>query len=271
MPDTQHKSIQGERGAVHYWVAGQGEHSIVFTHGATMDHGLFQYQVDYFSQRYRAITWDAPLHGLSRPYTDFSLGNAAVELVRILDAEVLDRAHLVGQSMGGFISQIAARDYPDRVLSLTAVDSSPIQGSYYSALDNWLLAITPPLLRLYPYNTLINSIAKQIALHEPARAYALETLKGYTKEEIAHIMGQVYQGLQAYKEDFRLPFPLLIVVGEEDRTGKVRAYSARWAKEEKRSLKVIPDAAHNANMDNPAAFNRVLDEFLRAVVSNEDV
>ena len=58
----------------------------MFTHGATMDHGLFQHQIEYFAQQYKTIVWDVPKHGLSRPYEGFSLPKAASELIGILDA-----------------------------------------------------------------------------------------------------------------------------------------------------------------------------------------
>ena len=261
-----HKKISGKQGTVHDWVKGQGDHCIVFTHGATMDHGLFQFQMEHFAQQYKVITWDVPLHGQSRPYHGFSLQNAASALVQILDSENIQKAHLVGQSMGGYIAQIVALDHPDRVLTLTAVDSSPIQPSYYSAMDNWLLSITPSLLRLYPYDTLINTIATQIAMHESAQVYALETLKGLSKAEIAKIMEMVYRGLKEYKQEFVLPIPLLIIVGDQDRTGKVQHYCQRWAAREKRPLKVVTDASHNSNMDNPTEFNRILEDFLKTAI-----
>jgi pimeloyl-ACP methyl ester carboxylesterase len=170
--------------------------------------------------------------------------------------------------MGGYISQIAAADHSDRVHSITAVDSSPIQLSYYSGLDRWLLSSTPFLLNLYPYSTLINLIAKQIAVSASARSYALETLKTFTKAEISHIMGAVYNGLLQYDQAF-LSCPILIVYGDKDKTGKVKSYCDRWAEQENRELKIISNAAHNANMDNPNEFNKVLNEFLAtAFVSN---
>jgi pimeloyl-ACP methyl ester carboxylesterase len=258
----EHKIQTRKHGSVHYWVGGLGEQCILFTHGATMDHGLFQYQTAFFAERYKLIVWDVPAHGLSRPYDEFSLQQAADELVGILDAESIENAYLVGQSMGGYISQIVARDHPERVISLTAVDSSPMQPSYYSALDTWLLSITPSLLRLYPYQTLIKIIANGIATQEPARTYALETLKTYSKGEIANIMAVVYQGVKEYGQDSALPVPILIVVGEADRTGRVQTYCRQWAKREQQPLEMIADAAHNANMDNPEAFNRILEIFL---------
>jgi len=257
----EHKTHPGKYGPIHYWTTGQGDCSIVFTHGATMDHALFQPQIEHFAENYRVITWDVPSHGLSRPFPGFTLQQAANELVSILDEEKIHQAHLVGQSMGGYLSQIVARDHPERVISLTAVDSSPMQPSYYSALDNWLLSITPPLLRLYPYSTLIQTIARQIAIQKSAQTYALKTLKEYSKAEIADIMDAVYRGVQAFGQERVLPIPVLIVVGDSDRTGKVTTYSRQWAEREKRPLEIIPNAAHNSNMDNPEDFNRILSDF----------
>ena len=188
---------------------------------------------------------------------------AASELIGILDAEKIEKAHLVGQSMGGYIIQIVARDHPERVMSLTAVDSSPMQPSYYSALDILLLSITPYLLRLYPYGSLIKTIAKQVAIKETSQAYALKTLKRHSKTEIAEIMDAVYRGVKGYQQDRVLPVSLLIIFGDADRTGKIQTYCRRWAEREKRPLEIIANAAHNSNMDNPDEFNRILGEFLR--------
>ena len=258
----EHIINSGEHGSVHYWVKGQGDHCIMFTHGATMDHDLFRYQIDFFARHYKVIVWDVPSHGQSRPYDGFSLKKAASELIAILDAEKVEQAHLVGQSMGGYIIQIVARDYPKRIMSLTAVDSSPMQPSYYSTLDIWLLSITPHLLRVFPYGILIKTIAKIVAIQKTSRAYALKTLKKLSKKEIADIMEAVYRGVIEYQHDSVLPVSLMIIYGDADRTGKVQAYCRRWAKQEKRPLKTIAHAAHNSNMDNPDEFNRVLGEFL---------
>jgi pimeloyl-ACP methyl ester carboxylesterase len=257
-----HKVVEGEFGEIHYWMHGEHKELIVFTHGATMDHNLFQFQVDYFSKNFTVITWDVPLHGLSRPYSNFSLENAATELFKIINKENCSSVHLVGQSMGGYISQIFALKYPGLAKTITAVDSSPVQGSYYSKMDRWLLSITPSILRLYPYRTLIQTIATQIALDKHAQTYALRTLESLSKTEIAQIMEEVYQGLMQYRQDVILNLPILIIYGDRDRTGKVKSYCDRWAERENRELRVIANAAHNSNMDNPASFNALLEDFL---------
>jgi len=260
-----HKTITNERGTVHYWVDGTSDETILFTHGATMDHTMFQNQMDHFSKNNKVICWDVPLHGLSRPYKDFSLQNAAEDLIQILDKESIPQTDLVGQSMGGYIIQIVVLNYPERVRSLVPVDSSPIQLSYYSKMDRWLLSITPFLLKLYPYNYLVKTIATQIALDKSVQSYALDVLKTYTLDEIAFIMDAVYRGLLTYENEFRIPCPVLIVYGDKDKSGKVVEYCKRWAKSEDREVKVIQNASHNSNQDNPEVFNRILEEFLKKI------
>lgn len=262
LPRMNHKTISNHRGITHYWVDGVSDETIIFTHGANMDHAMFHPQTGHFAKSYKVISWDVPCHGLSRSYQDFSLQHAAEDLIQILDAEHIDQAHLVGQSMGGYISQIAALKYPDRVRSLTSVDSSPIQLSYYTSMDRWLLAITPTLVLFYPYKSLIKTIAAGSGLDKSVQSYALEVLETRTTSEIAFIMDRVYKGLLPYKQDHRLNCPILIVYGEKDTIRKIKEYGEHWAKREKRELKVISSAGHNANQDNPVEFNQVLESFL---------
>ena len=146
---------------------------------------------------------------------------------------------------------------------MTAVGSTPIQLSYYSTLDIGLFALTLRLLRLFPYSTLIKTIAKQITIQETSRAYALDTLKGLSKTEISDIMHTVYFGVKGYQHDSVLPVSLLVIHRDADRTGKVRSYGRRWAYREKRPLEIITNVVHNTNMDNSDDFNQILGDFLK--------
>ena len=57
---------------------------------------------------------------------DYSAEDLTADLIGVLDALDIGAAHLVGMSLGGYISQIAALRYPDRVLSLTLIGSEPL-------------------------------------------------------------------------------------------------------------------------------------------------
>ncbi|MBE1556123.1 alpha/beta fold hydrolase [Sporosarcina limicola] len=59
-----------------------------------------------------------------RPDIPYTLDDMSKDAIGLLDALSIDRAHFVGRSMGGMIAQIAASEYPERVLSLTSIMSS---------------------------------------------------------------------------------------------------------------------------------------------------
>ena len=259
------ETLVGPSGNVRYWTSGKSEDCLVFTHGAAMDHRLFAPQVEYFSRSSNVIVWDAPAHGQSRPYAPFSLDDAADRLATILDAENVAMAHLIGQSMGGYIAQRFGEKYPGRVRSITAVGSSPLRSIYYSGFDRWLLSITPGLLKLVPHSYLAKAIANQVAITQSARDYALATLQTYSKEEISIIMRGVYEAVRSCGNQAITVPALLIIHGDRDQTGKVQSYCARWSELEGWPLEIIKDSAHNCNMDNPVEFNRTLDAFLKSI------
>jgi pimeloyl-ACP methyl ester carboxylesterase len=59
-----------------------------------------------------------------KPDVPYSLNDMAADAVGLLDALDIERAHIMGASMGGMIAQLVAAEYPDRVLSLTSIMSS---------------------------------------------------------------------------------------------------------------------------------------------------
>jgi len=79
-----------------------------------------------------AIRYDHRDTGRSVSYepgaAPYSLRDLAEDAVGLLDALGLERAHLVGMSMGGWIGQLVALENPDRVASLTLISTSPTAG-----------------------------------------------------------------------------------------------------------------------------------------------
>jgi len=58
----------------------------------------------------------------------------------------------------------------------------------------------------------------------------------------------------------------LLILGEKDKTGKVAQYNKAWAKRTGYSLKIIHDAAHNANVDKPDEVNACIRDFLSETI-----
>ena len=265
----EHKSVTSERGTTHYWIlknADENAKRIVFTHGLTVNHSMFEKQVEHFKERYTVITWDVPLHGLSRPYANFTYENTALELKAILDAENINEIVLVGMSMGGYPSQMFAARYPKNTLALVAIDTTPFGTGYYSKSDQWWLKNASAMARWFPEQTLRKSMARSVSRTQYAYDLMLQMLQPLTKQDICEQMNLANGKFLDENQDIRFACPVLILLGEHDTTGKVKQYSREWTKKGGYPLVVIKDAAHFSNADNFLDVNAAIDAFLSQVL-----
>ncbi|WP_286808602.1 alpha/beta hydrolase [Acetobacterium sp. MES1] len=259
------KIITSPRGTVFYWIARHQDPQatcLVFTHGLTANHRMFDHQVASFRKHYTVISWDLPLHGASRPYTDFSFHHAAADLDAILNHEKIPAAVLIGQSLGGYACQQYALDFPDKVLAFVGVDTSPFGPSYYSRSDRFWVRQVEWLSRCYPHDKLVTAIAKGATHTKRGFDNMMAMLAPYGKAELCRIMGTAYTSFLRENCDTAFDFPVLLTLGEYDRFGKVPQYNWAWTAKTGYPLKIIPGAGHNANVDNPVVFNAVVEDFL---------
>lgn len=266
-PDSLSEHVLEREGCqLHYWIGGlENRPLVVLMHGATMDHRMFNAQVDAMLTDYRVLVWDARGHGKSRPLgISFSLDICVEDLLAILGEMHVDQAVLVGQSLGGYVAQACYFRAPERVLAMGIIGSTPL-GKAYSTLEVWMLRASSPMFSLWPYGHLTKIIAQNTARTEEARRYALEACRQLKRREFLAIWKAVTEMVdQRGRPGFAIKVPLLLVHGEYDRVGTIRRDMPKWAKvESDATYSVIPGAGHNANQDNPAAFNEILLAFLR--------
>lgn len=257
------------RGAVHYWTgpqpAGEGGVPLVFLHGLTADHRLFRHQTVFFAQSRPVLAWDAPGHGSSRPYAGLDYPDMATALRAVLDAEGISAAVLVGQSMGGFVAQSFAARWPERTAGMVLIGSCPYRPKYYSRADLWWLRHTGLLLRPFPDGALRRTMAAMCCRTPAGRQNMRQMLEGYSRAELCRLMELGFAGfLPELALDPAFACPVWLAAGAQDRTGKVLHYNRRWHQAEGLPLYLLPGAAHNANDDQPARMNRLLQQFLAA-------
>lgn len=252
-------------GDLYYWVGGNQNSNaecIVFVHGMTADHSMFDKQIESFREEFKIITLDLPLHGKSRPYIDFTFSSIADELEEILTLEETSKAILVGQSLGGYICQDFGIRYPEKVKGFVGIDTTPFGHYYYPKWERCILSKIGFLSSLFPYKVLIKSIAKGATRTDYAFDNMYSSLSKLSKDEIINIMNLVYKELLKRTKAVNFNFPVLLVIGEKDNTGNVKKYNNKWATQSGYQLVVISDAAHNSNVDNYNDFNNVLADFL---------
>lgn len=262
------KEYKTEYGNVHYWISKDWDSSrrtIFFLHGLTASHQLFNKQVTYFKKDYNVISWDAPAHGASRPFKDFTYEKAALAAVGILDENNVDKAVLVGQSMGGFITQSVLKRAPERVMGFVSIDSTPFGEKYYSSFDKWILRQIEWMSLMYPDNYLRKAIAKQVSVKKDTYDNMYAMLSCYDKKELCHLMGIGFGGFIEDNCDLNITCPLMLIVGDKDKTGKVISYNKQWSKDTGVPVVWIKDAAHNSNDDQPEVVNEKIAGFIRSI------
>lgn len=262
----QHKTILAQGGTVHYWISKKENAAdcIVFTHGLAADHTMFEKQAAYFSAHYTIILWDVPMHGLSRPYHRFSYRDTAEILHSILQKENIEKTFLVGMSMGGYPSQHFADIYPDMVKGFVALDTTPLGLRYYAKSDLRWLNHAASMAKCFPDHLLRKSIAWSVSESRYSYQKMLSMLKPLSKAEIILQMRIAYEFFITDNKDVHFSFPVLILVGEKDCTGKVKAYCKEWAEQTGYPLHFIKQARHFSNGDNSAQVNGEIENFIAA-------
>jgi len=230
-------------------------------HGATMDMAMFEPQIGTLQDRFHVLAVDLPGHGQSADI-GFSMQNCVDGVLDILDREGIESCHLIGQSMGGIVCQLLARQRPDLALSLTLIGSVPLTAPLYrlKASAFWLVKL---LIRITPLRLNRSLVARSAGALPQTRAY-IETCAGrLDRPALAAIVGEIGRTLKrgAY------PVPdsrVLIIYGTQDliALGLNRLLARRWASALGVRAHRIAKASHNANMDQPEAVNALILEHL---------
>lgn len=131
-PDSTHsKSIAHGRShtvawgdhKVHYLTLGEGEPALVFIHGWACNLNFWREQVAAFADRAKLILIDLPGHGLSdKPEAAYTMDFLAQGVMAVLQDAQVDKAVLVGHSMGASVMCRVYGQTPDKVAALVSVD-----------------------------------------------------------------------------------------------------------------------------------------------------
>ncbi len=252
---------------------------IVFVHEFAGDYRTWEPQVRHFSRRYRCITYNARGYPPSEVPADverYSQQRARDDIRSVMDELGIQRAHVVGNSMGGFASLHFGIAHSDRALSCVVAGcgygAHPAQYAQFQAQSR---ALAKTMLE--------EGMAKVAATygHGPARlqlqakdprAFA-EFIRNFS-EHSAQGSANTMLGYQARRpslydltaEMARIAAPVLIVAGDEDDpTLEPSLLMKRTIPGA--ALAVLPASGHMTNLEEPALFNRLLEDFFHQVES----
>lgn len=268
MTEKTHKTKSGD---IHYWVNinDAEDVTLVFLPGLTADHRLFEKQIEYFKDKYNVFVWDAPAHSASWPFNyDFSLFDSVKWLNEIFEEEKITRPVIIGQSMGGYLGQVYAELYPEKLKGFISIDSAPLQRKYLGGFYLWILKRTEPIYRSFPWKLLVKMCARGAAESEYGRKYMRETLSFLDggKRRYAKLAGYGYKILaEAYEKElpYEIKCPALLICGEKDKVGFCIKFNKAWHKNTGIPLEWVKNAGHNSNTDQPEVVNQLIEEFVK--------
>lgn len=105
-------------------VRGQGDTALVFIHGWCGDHQYWKNQVDAFAPHYRIVALDQAGHGESgKDRKEWKVADLAHDVEAVVKELGLKRVILVGHSMGGPVSLMAAKRLPGTVIAVVGCDT----------------------------------------------------------------------------------------------------------------------------------------------------
>jgi pimeloyl-ACP methyl ester carboxylesterase len=265
---------------VHYLKAGEGNVPVLLLHGGGFDSASLSYKhaIDPISEHRQVFAFDWPGYGQSdNPEVEYTTDYYVSFLGRLMDALGLERANLVGISMGGAISLGFTLRSPQRVEKLVLVDSHGLGGEVPGGMVSYVLVQVPLI------NKLVWAVLKrsrkmverslETVFHDPraVKEDLVDEVLRLVKEPGAGRAWRSWQENEIGREGLRtnyvdrlheLAAPTLILHGAE---GKYVPVS--WARRARTlikdsELRVFPWCGHWLTLERPEEYNGVVLKFL---------
>ena len=231
--------------------------AILLSHGYSATSQMWRGQVEALKHAYRVITWDMRGHGRSG-YPDqaalYSEAHTVADMTALLEHCSVDEAVIGGLSLGGYATLTFHLAHPDRCRALMLFDTGP-GFKNDAARDGWN-RFALERADTFERDGLAargDSPEAQLAQHRDASGLARAARGMLTQRDASAINSLPH-----------IEIPTLVLVGEHDE-GFLAATDYMAAKIPHSTKVIVPAAGHAANIDNAAAFNAEVLQFLAAL------
>jgi len=249
---------------IHFTDSGGTGVPVLLVHAIGCDHRMWEGLGTALSPRFRVIRMDVRGHGRSavtpRPY---SLDQLADDARDLLDSLKIDKAHWVGLSMGGMIGQAFALRHPQRLRKLVLANTTSTYGTQGPEMwearakavgEGGMAAVKELAMQRYftdDFRASSSDIVDRIG-----SGFLATDPEGYIA------CCNAIRDLDFSGDLHRIKAPTLVIAGEKDVGTPVAMSKAIADAIPGATLAVIPGAAHLSAVENPEAFNKLVEDFL---------
>jgi pimeloyl-ACP methyl ester carboxylesterase len=250
---------------------------VVFVHEFAADHRSWEMQMRHFGQRYRCITFSArgypPSEVPERPES-YSQNRATDDILAVMDHLKIDKAHVVGLSMGGFATLHFGFRHPTRALSLVVAGvgygaEKEQQAKFKGEVEVVAKSLLSEGMEKFAGKYAYGPTRVQFENKDPR---GFDEFKRMLAEHSALGARNTQLGVQRERPSLydlvdqmkALTLPTLVLTGDEDwpclQPGLLMKQTIASA-----ALSVMPNCGHAINIEDPDEFNRIVGAFVTQV------
>ncbi len=243
---------------LHYEVYGSGP-VVLLSHGYSATSEMWKGQIEPLGRKHKLVVWDMRGHGRSDYPPDpaaYSEAATVADMAALLDAVGTPTAIVGGLSLGGYMSLAFHRAHPERVRALLIIDTGPGFRSA-QAREGWNRFALETADRLEK-----DGLAGMPGASPEVRASHHRSAEGLVRAA----RGMLTQRDASVIESLpTVAVPALVIAGAND-APFLNATDYMAAKIPGAKKLVFPNAGHAVNLDQPAAFNAAVLDFLGTLV-----
>ena len=258
--------VESDGEQIYFECWGDADEVVILGHGLGGSHAVWYQQVAFLSQWYRVVTWDQRGFGRSTRVTG-PIGpvHAVDDLERILDHLEVDRAHIVGQSMGGWSALGFAIGHPERVISLTLADTTAgiftptIRETLISYALETAAAPSPSEMPLgfHP------AIGTQLLDENLAHAFLYNQMGSLTDPPTPAEIMPLLMTTDHTEGASSITIPTLFIVGEHDPIFSPRLIESAANLIDGSRVEVVENTGHSPYFERAGRWNDIVLEFLK--------
>lgn len=251
--------------------AGHEDTPLVLLHGMGSTASVWLPQLEGLGTSRRVIAWTTPGYGQSPAMPALTWATLAIALANMLDTLNIDKAHILGHSIGGMVAQEFYHHFPSRVSSLILSSTS---AGFGGADPEWKASFlrqrTEPLSQFNSFAQAAPVLLDQFLGPKTSpfmRQLATLSARAIDRERYIEYM-RLLITFDRRTELSNITVPTLLLAGELDNQAPPKGMQRMASHLPNARLHQFQQTKHMANLESPHTFNSVVNEFLASICTS---
>ncbi len=255
---------------ISYYDVGEGEVPIIFLHGFPFDKSMWRSQLDFLKSTNRVMALDLRGFGQSKDEkSTLSMEIFGLDLIAFMDKLKIKKAVVCGLSMGGYVALQVMKKFPERVKALILcdtqcdADTQEAREKRFATMDEINSEGTAKFNEKFIESVFHpQSLKTKTDLVDDLRNVVIRN----SKEAITAGLFALANRSETCTILKHIQVPTLIICGDKDQLTPVEKSKAMHAQIPNSELKLVEDAGHVSNLEQPEAFNKYILDFIAQVL-----